>query len=489
MKALTLISSMRTRLTLWYTSVLAFVLLIFAITSYSYLERAARQRTDASLADTANSLISNFNSEMNDENQSPADSAKDAASGLHFRDRQLIVFDQHRNFLVASETPKDFNLAPDWFVVPGVRSQLSELANVAFRNDRAYDNLFSGNDAVRVFAIKVTGGVESLIFVVANPLRDEQHALAQVRAAFYIAVPIALLIAGLGGYLLARKSLAPVVSMGEQAARIQASNLAERIPVPRNNIELGRLAQVFNELLARLQQSFEQQKRFMADASHELRTPVAVICGESEVALSNLARNTDEYRESLAIVHDEGMRLTRMVEDLFMLTRADTGQYPLALVEFYLDESINECVRSVRSLAAQKELEISYQPTATELAYRGDEAVIRRLMLNLLHNAIKYTPARGRVSVALKENCEHLEILVSDTGVGIAPEDQPYVFERFFRVDRARSRGGNENGSGAGLGLSIARWAAELHGGSLELDRSDSHGTTFVVSLPYSRSR
>lgn len=484
MKLVNLISSMRIRLTLWYTSVLAFVLLIFAITSYSYLERAARQRTDASLVDTASGLISNFNSEMNDENQSPADSARDAASGMHFRDRQLIVFDQRHNLLVASETPAEVKLAPDWFTSPSVQPQLLELTSSAFRNGHSYGNLFRADDAVRLFAIKVMGGAEPLIFVVAHPLRDERHALAQVRVAFYIAVPIALLIASLGGYLLARKSLAPVVAMGEQAARIQASSLAERIPIPPNNVELGRLAQVFNELLARLQQSFEQQRRFMADASHELRTPVAVICGETEVAISNADRSTDEYRESLEIVHDEGMRLTRMVEDLFTLTQADSGQHPLALGDFYLDESINECVRSVRSLAAQKELKISSQQSETEVAYRGDEAVLRRMMLNLLHNAIKYTPAKGRVSVTLRKNGEMIEIVVSDTGVGIPLADQPHVFERFFRVDKARSRNGNQNGSGAGLGLSIAKWAAESHGGNLELKGSDSNGTTFIVSLP-----
>ena len=183
--------------------------------------------------------------------------------------------------------------------------------------------------------------------------------------------------------------------MGEQAARIGASNLSERIPVPQNNNELGRLALVFNDLLARLDLSFEQQKRFMADASHELRTPVAVICGESEVALSRQMRDTEEYRESLTIVNDEGRRLTRMVEDLFTLARADSGEYPRVLDNFYLDESVNECVRSVRSLAAQKGLELSYQAPGTEIAFCGDEALVRRMVLNLLHNAIKYTPAKG----------------------------------------------------------------------------------------------
>jgi heavy metal sensor kinase len=311
--------------------------------------------------------------------------------------------------------------------------------------------------------------------------------LAQARRAFYVAIPLALLLASLGGYFLARKSLAPVVIMGEQAAQIGASNLNERIPVPQNNQELGRLALLFNELLARLDESFAQQKRFMADASHELRTPVAVIRGESEVALSQTSRDSKDYRDSLAIVNDEGQRLTRMVEDLFTLARADAGEYPLVLTDFYLDESINECVRSVRSLAAQKDQEIIYQPPAKEIAFRGDEPLIRRMVLNLLHNAIKYTPKNGQVRVGVKDKGHDCEITIADTGPGIPREAQPHVFDRFFRVDKARSRDESLNGSGAGLGLSIAQWAAQLHRGHIVLDHSGADGTIFIISLPKPR--
>ena len=333
--------------------------------------------------------------------------------------------------------------------------------------------------------MSLPAGSESYPLLVAKPLQNQEQTLESARQAFSVAVPVALLLAGLGGYFLARKSLAPVVTMGEQAARIGASNLNERLPVPASQ-ELGSLALSFNDLLARLDESFAQQKRFMADASHELRTPVAVVCGESEVALSQDTRTASEqeYRESLAIVNDEGQRLTRMVEDLFTLARADAGEYPLVLTDFYLDESMNECVRSVRSLAAQKDLEISYQPPAKEIAFRGDEPLVRRMVLNLLHNAIKYTPQGGQVRVGVKENRGHSEVVISDTGPGIPREAQPHVFDRFFRVDKARSRDESLNGSGAGLGLSIAKWVAELHGGSIVLDGSAGPGATFVISLP-----
>lgn len=478
-----LFSSMRARLTFWYTGVLALVLTIFAVSAYFYLARAARQRTDDSLSDTANSFIADLKSELSDESR-PDDAVIEAARGFQFRDRQVIVYDERRNVVVASDTTEHLPLGNEWFTLAASPPQLGKLLDSASRMGRAQATLFDSEKAIRVLAVTASAGRRRYLFVVANPLHDQEKALSQARKAFFVAIPLALLLASLGGYFLARKSLEPVVIMGEQAAQIGASNLHERIPVPHNNQELGRLAIIFNDLLVRLDESFAQQKRFMADASHELRTPVAVICGESEVTLSQPTRDEREYRESLVIVNDEGQRLTRMVEDLFMLARADAGEYPLVLTDFYLDESVNECVRSVRSLAAQKHLEIFYEPPEKEIAFRGDEPLVRRMVLNLLNNAIKYTPDSGRVRVSLKENRDHCEVIVSDTGHGIPVEAQPHVFDRFFRVDKSRSRDESLNGSGAGLGLSIARWAAELHGGRIVLDHSDDAGTTFTISLP-----
>jgi heavy metal sensor kinase len=458
------------------------VLLIFAVTTYSYLARAARQRTDDSLLDTANSFISNFHSELADEDQVADNAAKESTLAFRSRDRQVIVYDERGNLIAASDTPP--NLESRWFELPATQSQLLGVLN-STRANRTYATFFKGERAIRILAIAEPAGPHRYTFVIANTLHDQEQALEQARSAFYVAVPLALLITSLGGYFLARKNLRPVVTMGEQAARIGAANLNERIPVPQNNQELGRLALIFNDLLARLDRSFAQQKRFMADASHELRTPVAVICGESEVALSSSIRETAEYRESLSIVHDEGRRLTRMVEELFMLARADAGEYPLVLANFYLDESINECVRSVRSLAAQKTLDIRYEPPEKEIAFRGDESLVRRMVLNLLHNAIKYTAENGQISVSVKADRNQCEIVVSDTGQGIPADAQPQIFDRFFRVDKARSRREESlNGTGAGLGLSIAKWAAELHGGKIVLDHSDPGGTTFIITLP-----
>lgn len=473
---------MRVQLSLWYTGVLALVLIIFALIAYSYLARSIRQRTDEALSDTANSFISTLASELNDENQTAQESVNETTRSFHFRDRQVIVFDQFHRQLAASDPPENIPLGSPWLDSRQLKTELDSLVTAVPKGDGLLANLDGGNYPVRILAINVSQP-SSYTIVIASPLVEQTQVLSQARTALYIAIPLAIMLASLGGYFLAQKSLAPVVIMGEQAARIGASNLNERIPVSRNNNEMERLATIFNDLLERLDKSFAQQRRFMADASHEMRTPVAVICGESEVALSK-SRSSEEYRDSLSIVNDEGKRLTRMVEDLFLLARADAGASPLVVGDFYLDETLNESVRSIRSLAAQQELQLAYEPPGHEMPFRGDEPLIRRMILNLLHNAIKYTPRKGRISIDVLGGSKDYKIIVTDSGTGIPVEAHEQVFERFFRVDKARSREGFLNGSGAGLGLSIAKWAAESHGGSIALERSDESGTTFVVSLP-----
>lgn len=218
----------------------------------------------------------------------------------------------------------------------------------------------------------------------------------------------------------------------------------------------------------------------MADASHELRTPVAIVRGEADVALSREDRDPASLRESLRVVGEEGRRLSRIVEDLFTLARADAGQHPLVPADLYLDELVEECVRAYQSLAAERGIRLSCR-SPVEVAYRGDEALLRRMVLNLLDNAPKHTASAGSVEVALTSAPGAVRIEVRDTGSGIPPAARAHVFERFYRADVARTRARG----GAGLGLPIARWIAESHHGSLVLADTGPHGTTFVASLPY----
>jgi signal transduction histidine kinase len=319
-----------------------------------------------------------------------------------------------------------------------------------------------------------------------------------VRRAYGVAVPVALLLAALGGSVLARKSLGPVVAMSHQAERIEATSLHERLRVPNERDEVGRLARVFNALLARLEASFEQQRRFMADASHELRTPVSIMRGEADIALSKEKRSLEDYRGALEVVRAEGRRLSRIVGDLFLLARADAGQQPLAPNELYLDELVSDCVRAVRSLAVRRAVLVHCAmepPPPAEVdrgdagpplyhAYRGDEELLRRLLVNLLDNAIKHAPPDSTVDVDLLSDAFGHRVRVVDHGSGIPPEARAHVFERFFRADAAHARDAESETGGAGLGLAIARWVAEAHGGSLTLVTSRAGETVFEAWLP-----
>jgi heavy metal sensor kinase len=302
--------------------------------------------------------------------------------------------------------------------------------------------------------------------------------LALVRRVLLLALPLVIVLAGVGGYWLARRSLAPLASMAAQANRITQSNLDTRLEVGAAAEELVVLRASFNDLLSRLDLSFDHMRRFVADASHELRTPISIIRGEADVALSN-DRSAAEYRQALAIVLDESRRLSRLVDDLLNLARADAGRVKLQVEAFYLNDLLEECCRSAQTLAGARHIALKCA-AHHDLAFRGDEQLIRRMVMNLIDNAIRYTPDGGRVAVTLESHPGAIAIRIADTGTGIAPEALPHVFERFYRADKARSR----QDGGFGLGLAIVKWIAESHNGAVELSSTLGMGSTFTVNLP-----
>jgi signal transduction histidine kinase len=336
---------------------------------------------------------------------------------------------------------------------------------------------------------------EPYTVVALRSLRAEDEASESFATALAVAIPIVLLLAGVGGYLLARASLAPVVAMGRQAQRISASNLHARLPVENPRDELGGLAEVLNVLLARLEQAFEQQQRaaeqqrqFMADASHELRTPVAALRSVADVALARPDRDPAELLEALDVVRGEARRLGRLVDDLMLLARADAGQLPVHMAPLFLEEVLHDCARAARGLAVARGITL-VAPPADEAAFVGDAHLLGRAVMVLLDNAIKYTPPGGEVRLTLERAGDAYEIAVEDTGPGVPPELSQRIFERFYSVDVARTRAprgedGAGGAGGAGLGLAIARWIVEAHGGALRLCDTGPAGSRFVISLP-----
>ena len=479
-----MLDSVRVRLTLWYTAMLAVVLVALSLITYFIFWQSTVQRTNANLAELSNAFLTTLDAEINDQRGPEAFklAARVAITEHRFRDHVFAIFDPAGNAIVSSQDVPTAALAPD-STPAGLLSSRSfhRFLDASSRSDRIYGKVKGNEDGYQGFARHFSSSGKAYTLIILQSLHPQEEMFEEITSTFAWVIPIAILLASAGGYFLARKSLAPVVAMSSQAGRIGAANLHERLLVQNERDELGHLAHSFNSLLDRLSQSFEGQQRFMADASHELRTPVAILRGESEVALSKKVRSAEEYRESLSVLHQEAGRLSHIVEDLFTLTRADAGQYPLQPRDFYLDELVAECVHSARTLALARKISLNFEEAA-ESRIRADESLLRRMILNLLDNAIKYTPEGGRVTVSCRRVGEEYALNIADSGTGIDAELQPRIFERFFRADKARSRS-ESDGGGAGLGLSISRWIAEAHRGRLELTSSDSTGSVFTAYL------
>ena len=480
-----MLESVRLRLTLWYTAVLALVLVVLAAAGYFVFWQDTAKRTDSDLAELSSAFLTTLDAEMEEQKGLEAfKNASEVAIAEHrFRDHLFAVVNPSGSLFLTSLDLPSAKATPETVPTGLLSSEdFRRFVEAALRSDVLYQNVGKGRRAYRGYARHFPVRGQTYMLVILRSLHPQREMLQGITTTYAWVIPIAVLLASVGGYFLARKSLAPVVEMATQAGHIGAATLHERLAVRNERDELGHLARSFNDLLDRLDQSFERQRRFMADASHELRTPVAILRGEAEVALSQPSRSPDEYRDSLAVLHGEAQRLTHIVDDLFTLTRADAGQYPLEPRNFYLDDLVADCVHSARSLALAKKITLTAEPSE-ESPIHADETLVRRMVLNLLDNAIKYTPEGGRVMVSCGLFANQYALRITDTGQGIPADLQPRIFERFFRADKSRSRAETDDG-GAGLGLSIARWIAEAHNGRLELTRSDSTGSTFTAYLP-----
>ncbi len=458
-----MIKSFRFRLTAWYLAFFTLLFVLFSMYLYRVLSEALLAHLDETLTVQANTASSLFADEIEEMHGDTAKAALETVAEMRFNAGAVAVFAGNRMLAASASAP-----IPELAAVvaaAGPRSTPDALAPMPGW----------GKNGARAAVHRVEPGY---FVVAAEPLDAVIASLQVARRVIFFGLPVLVCLAGVGGYLLASRSLAPLASMAEQTRRISGATLHTRLEIGDAADELKMLGASFNELLARLDQSFESMRRFVADASHELRTPISVIRGEADVALAR-ERPATEYRESLAIILDESRRLSRLVDDLLNLARADAGHVRLEVRDFYFNELVSDACRSVQAAAAARRIEVECA-CGSDVAFRGDEELLRRLVLNLLDNALRYTPAGGKVSVSLETEGTELRVRVRDTGVGIAPEEAPRVFERFYRIDKARSR----EGGGFGLGLSIVKWIAESHHGAVELRSRPQEGSVFTVTLP-----
>ena len=445
--------SIRARLTLWYSSIVVAVLVTGAVVGSFVQQRLSLQRVDEDLARTMATLEGVMRTEFG-EGLTLEDAAAEASTEVVVPDRTLVL------------ARVDGTLLRVWGPVTDKRA----LPPIGRRTATGSFTTAAGD--VRMLSRDVDYSGHRYVAAVIAPLAPLATLHGEVTRAMFLGVVIALVVAAAGGWLIGRTTLEPLARMAEQARLVNARDPKERLAVPPVSDELGRLATSFNELLDRLAAAMHFQRQFMADASHELRTPVSVVRTAAQVTLAQSARSADEYRESMTIIAEQATRLARLVDAMFLLSRAEAHGVPLRRDYVNLDDLLAECVRAVGVLAEQRGIAVAAEG-AEEVGLTGDDALLRQMIGNLLDNAIRH--ADRRVIAALVRHQDGVTLRITDDGPGVDAPDRDRIFDRFVRVGAS---------DGAGLGLPIARWVAEAHGGTLRLERSEPGSTTFAVTLP-----
>jgi heavy metal sensor kinase len=449
---------LRIRITAWYFAVLATGFTLFGVVAFYAMQSSILETVDENLQDQTQGIR-----ELIEREAGNAELARDLEHDEEVRAGSdlLQVSDPTGNWIYRSRT----------MALYGPAAARGARASVTTEQPEGVP--------LRVLTLPVQAGAKTYIVQLAYPLDDFYEALDRFRRVLFLSFPLLLLLASAGGYWLSWRALAPVDQITREARSISAQNLSSRLIVPHSGDELQRLSETLNGMLERLEQAFRRITQFTADASHELRTPVALMRTRAEIVLRR-SRSEEEYRETLRQILEDLQRTSSLIENLMLLARADSGAEALQRTRINMVECIGEACIEGRTLAETKQISFREELPAFPVWIEGDSNSLQRLFLILLDNAAKYTPPQGRITicVTLGEGCAVAE--VRDTGIGIAAEDLPHIFERFFRADRSRSR---ETG-GAGLGLSIGQWIAEAHGGTISASSKPGEGSVFQVRIP-----
>lgn len=455
--------SLRARLALGQIVILGLVLLAFSTLVTMSFARVLQSEADAILtaeAQQANDLV-----DIDEGKLVEAIPTERVPAGL-----VMAVYNQQGRLLFSNDT----------------QSVLPRLASERFKAGARADSFETIRQADgsgwRVAVIPIIDDGQALgLLHVARSQQTVEQALGQLLTLLAVGVPIILVLAGVAGLLIAGRTLAPVERLIRTTELIKADDLTRRLPVPPQHDEVGRLALTFNRLLDRLERAFQRQRQFTADASHELRTPLAMLASQADVTLAR-PRQADEYCQALTSMREDIERMNVLVGQLLMLARADAGQEQLTRERLDLDNLINDTVMAMVPLAEAQGITLAHN-NGQGVPIIGDQTRLTQLVINLVDNAIKYTPAGGQVTVGAQVVDDKAWFEVSDTGPGIAPEHLPHLFERFYRVDLARSRARG----GTGLGLAICRWVVEAHQGEIMVNSQLGRGTRVTVTLPLRR--
>ncbi|MGE0440670.1 MAG: ATP-binding protein [Gemmatimonadales bacterium] len=478
-----MIRSIRLRLALWYSAAMVLGLGAAGVGGYLYLRRIMSAQIDAELRNVATAFAQLWLAALQRRGAAPEQFlAESRANNLEF-----VVFDEHQQELASNSrdvrlrrsrrngttgSPADSEIS---------RPDLARLFEAAGANGESFETLEGPLGTERAYGVAVGRPGERQIVAVIRGLEDEEQFLARLRHTFRLVLPLAAGLAVAGGAWLAGRALQPVGAMAKQADRIGAATLHERLPIANTHDEFGHLAGTFNQLLDRVENAFDQQRRFMAEASHELRTPLAVVRGEADLALSQPNRPEARYREALGVIAGESRRLGQIVDDLFLLARSDAGQLTIDTKRLDLGDLAADSARALQTIASGRRTAIDVETTGPAPIV-GDPALLRRLIDNVVSNAVKYGREEGRVRLRVSRENGTAVLTVTDDGPGVPAEARQRIFDRFFRAAGARRHDDGE--AGGGLGLAIARGIAEAHRGSITLGASAPGETTFRIALP-----
>ena len=451
------------RLTLWYLAIFLLAELAFGAGMWLILRKNLYDIADAALEGQAADLQRFLEARQG---EAPAQLQADISADYKIERSEdyLQISDASGNSIYRSRFLEEHPLSS---------LSLNQLKKPRYQNRRL------GKQTFRILSERMDVNGRAFVVQMGSTLDEEVETLDAFRGYLLLFAPVLLLAASGVGYGLSHRALAPVDALARTARTISGHNLSRRLEQLHTGDELQRLCDTLNEMLGRIESAFRRITEFTADASHELRTPLALIHTEAELALRR-SRDADEYREALRHILLEADRTTKLIEELLVLARADSGREALDIRPIDLLTTLRACATKWNQVASLRNLQFEKHVEAPRLPVMGDENALRRMLDILLDNAFKFTPSPGKVRLSAEDKHGRVVISVEDTGIGIAPEDQGRIFERFYRVDKARNR---ELG-GSGLGLAIAQWIVQLHKGSISAKSELGKGSEFHVEIP-----
>lgn len=453
----------RLRLTAWYLAVLSFTLVVCSIGPYFAIESAIHHAIDQELA----SRLAGIHTFL--------------WRHLPWQSGEVLLqeFREHSGLTPGGDLYQVQDAEHQWVYQPLAMRRLNLNAAPARRSTTYYETIERNGILLRVVTARVEVANRDYTVQVASVITPFSLLLRKLRWWAFAILPAIILCSGFGGYWLSGRAMAPIDSITRAAREITERNLSKRLPLPPAQDELRRLSETLNSMLSRLEAAFKRVVQFTADASHELRTPIAVIRTTAEL-MQEQRRTVAEYEEANAQIVSEAERTSELIENLLILARADSQAAQFSFSDLDLNETVGEVLASMGPLAEAKGFRLNTSTSRSAVVISGDRDAIRRLIIVFVDNGIKYSSPRSTILISVNSDRQAAVVEVKDEGIGISHDDQPHIFERFYRADKARSR----DMGGAGLGLSIAKWIADAHRADIEVQSELGKGSSFKVRFP-----